>query len=287
MLTTVLLLGWLTGETGQERIIREFEAARAQRKERARSVDAALKAELSTRPLPPWAATYCTFKGRGDGCVTLAPRAGFLLTTRGCLPDSEEWDYGPVTTKGSTLHLRSSRVPERSSTAYEALLTRLGHEALDMDLVPIIWGERHYLVLDRELQRFCREIRDGRQEPAFGAFLRGGDEKRAVSGRPRTPDSELRCLDEQSLAARIVAVRTSTSDSRSPGRIVATHVVLDVGAKDGVRTGMRFYFRGTKSYQSMFTVVGVKKQTSDALIRYQPLYGDRPRRGWRLSTDSP
>ena len=107
-------------------------------------------------------------------------------------------------------------------------------------LYPITWGERTYLIYERELDDFTSAINLGfeprverSQREYYGTFLmREGDEEKKTDGEPSLPQKYRDRLTHEPIEATIVSI-----DSAAKEQIVT----IDKGRLAGVRVGMRFF----------------------------------------------
>src|SRR5438046_2811177 len=101
-----------------------------------------IRAELLNLPKHPWAGDYYYGDGLGANVsLLIAPEAGFVFTWDGCL-GRYDWSYGNarVAGTGTRIELLSKR-PNRQRA----------FQGIALALVPIVWGDRHYLIPMDEL----------------------------------------------------------------------------------------------------------------------------------------
>jgi hypothetical protein len=193
-----------------------------------------ITAELKTLGDHPWAGSYYQGDGRGvNQRIILSPKAGFVFTWHGCLGLYDR-NFGDVRQENDTLTLK---------LAYPN--SRKGFQGIASDLVLIRWGERRYLVAVDEVIEFCNAINSG-GEPriqAHGHFLmRDKDWEKKAEGVPKLPEKYLGFLLKEPIQGKIVAVGESKTREGSSGiRFRTTTVTLNVGKKQGVLAGMRFF----------------------------------------------
>jgi hypothetical protein len=90
-----------------------------------------------------------------------------------------------------------------------------------IQLVPVRWGERHYLIEPGLMAEFVAEINSGYEPRTLyggGVLLADGDEFKPVDGVPQLPERWLRAIRTQSSTAHILQMqpmpeRTKTSES--------------------------------------------------------------------------
>lgn len=108
----------------------------------------------------------------------------------------------------------------------------------DYALLPLKWGERIYLVDEKDLDNFTSAINFGleprsemRSEPYYGSFyLRQGDEQKEVSGSPALPEKWLAFLLSKPVIATIVGIEGDGQER------VAT---INKGSRAGLKVGMK------------------------------------------------
>lgn len=108
----------------------------------------------------------------------------------------------------------------------------------EYSLVPVRWGERIYLIFENDLKGFSNAINLGLEprlelssEVYYGLFyLREGDEKKDVSGKPSLPAEWQSFLLSEPVTAKIVDLE------EQDGYQVAT---INKGSQDGLKVGMK------------------------------------------------
>ena len=117
----------------------------------------------------------------------------------------------------------------------------------EFTLVPVEWSGRIYLIYDSELQAFANAVNLGiepRQtlqshydvSPWFGSFyLRKGDQKNQVRGKPGLPKEWLTFLLDRPMRTRVVKVESVKQEKYGTVSVV----IIDKGGKDGLKVGMR------------------------------------------------
>jgi hypothetical protein len=133
-------------------------------------------------PQHPWAGTYYLGDGRGVNVrLTLAPAAGFAFRWAGCLSIYDR-NYGSIRCEGGRILL----APELPNT-HEAF------EGIHEELIPVRWGERHYLIAAHQFDDFCQAASSGvepRSHPQGRFLLRDGDETKPIGVSTRARDFE-------------------------------------------------------------------------------------------------
>lgn len=127
-----------------------------------------------------WAGRYYRGDGLGSNAtLTLAPESGCVFIRTGCLGVYDRNVGDVVEQEDGSIRL-----------ALQHANRTKGFRGVAEHLVPIRWGNRRYLVAADDLRRFAlnvwlrREPRDG-MHGSF--FLRDGDHKKRVGGKPVAP----------------------------------------------------------------------------------------------------
>src|SRR5438270_7328646 len=150
-----------------------------------------------------WAGEYYFGDARGvNGTLLLAPRSGFIFEWEGCLGLYDR-NYGAAIEKRGVIELQCKfpNHPER------------GFEGVETKLVPLIWGERHYLIGASKLTEFCNAYNAGAEprKEAQGRFsLRVGDEKKLARGKPPLPQPYASFLFNKPLTARVIEIKKTS-----------------------------------------------------------------------------
>jgi len=230
----------------------------------------------------PWAGQYYFGDGLGANVsLTLAPENGFTIIWRGCMGlydqnhGTVEWDRDKNTLK--------------MSFAFEVEKGYAGRYASEYK--PIRWGERVYLIPTDEIVQFCNEINSG-SEPRKGvhgqSFLRRGDEKKEVQGKPELPKEFMSCLFDKPVNAVIVSVkdvRETRDITDSP--VFITTVVINKGKKEGLVPGMQLYVMEPKDLVERMKLTKVEETQSEGEFRIwssKTRKTPTPAKGWQLST---
>ena len=99
-------------------------------------------------------------------------------------------------------------------------------------LLPVRWGERLYLVEERELLDFCAKAGSG-EEPRDSAggmfFLRDGDWNVRVTGLPELPSKWLEQVQAKALYGKVIDIAPDGTAG------------VSLGAADGMREGMTLF----------------------------------------------
>lgn len=230
--------------------------------------------ELKSLKGHAWAGRY--YEGDGEGVnvdLNLAPKSGFVFTWNGCL-GLYDLNYGDVVETDGKIRL-----------VFKYPNVREGFQGIAPELIPINWGERHYLIPADRFVDFANDINAGVEprKSTWGSFLlRRGDELKAVSGKPTLPQEYSDYLLKDPIKAEISSIKgRRLEDSR---RI--TTVVLNVGSAQGVKQGMEFYVYSPSTLFCSARITSVDSSSSEARIvqyDFEEKYG-RPSLDWKMST---
>jgi hypothetical protein len=200
---------------------------------------------------PSIAGRYFYGDGLGVNCsLKLSSSGSFDFKWRGCLGLYDS-NYGGYVIQDGLVILKPKR-----------LNIGKGFRGTPTKFLPVVWGERHYLVpVDKALD-FVNEINQG-SEPrknrlAGGMFyLRLGDEERAVQGIPGLPTKWLDYLLPEPVRGKII---------KMAGRRIA---IVDIGRKQGLKVGMTLIARSPKDNMfAMLDVISVEDGQARAKVRY-------------------
>lgn len=157
-------------------------------------------------------------------------------------------------------------------------------EGIAPEFLPIVWGDRHYLIATDEVVEFANAINAGFEprESVWGMFLlRQADVSKSATGSPSLPLEYSEYLLKHPIDAEISSIKRSRT--KQSERI--TTVELNVGARQGVKKGMEFFLYLPSSLYASATVTGVNETFSEAEI--SECCDDKassPAVGWKLST---
>jgi hypothetical protein len=244
---------------------------------------AAIKKEICALGNHPWAGTYYYGDGLGvNASLTLAPKSGFVFTWEGCLGVYDR-NFGDIiqTDRGS---LKLGLMFENSQKGFQGVAE---------ELVPIAWGQRHYLIRFDGVPAFCNAVNSG-SEPRGDMhgfyYLRQGDHEKRVKGPPELPEQYQAYLLKEPIDAEVVAVKDTTIEEGIGGwTFHKTEVTLNVGRSTGVLPGMSFHVYEPEDILTRCgaTILAVDEHSSTALID-QPstdkVKPTSPAVGWKLTT---
>jgi hypothetical protein len=219
-----------------------------------------------------WAGEYYYGDGLGvNVSLILAPQSGFVFTWHGCL-GLYDLNYGSVAFSKETLKLLFTYTNSRE-----------GFEGIAPELIPMVWGQRHYLIPRDGVIQFANAINaglepNGRRGGRSEYFLlKRGDENGLVDGAPPLPAEYAAYILKDPINANILSVNeTHLEKSR---RI--TSVTLDVGSATGLKKGMELYVQGP--FETA-TITDVEERTALAIIDQFDATRPPPSVGWKFST---
>jgi hypothetical protein len=232
-----------------------------------------IQRELETLKVDTWAGRYYLGDGLGVNIeFSLAPKSGFAFTWRGCL-GLYDMNYGDVEESDGKIRLVFKLPNERGPL-----------RGFASEFLPIIWGDRHYLIRSDGVVEFANAINAGFEprKDVFGGFLlRREDESKSVPGYPNLTREYSEYLLKHPIDAEISSIKASRA--KDSGRL--TTVLLNVGTTQGVKKGMEFYLYAPSGLFESATVTGVNSTSSEAeIIRFSDAKAERPAVGWKLST---
>ena len=262
-----LLPPQLAGEKIPKKFSKRADANLAARKKQ-------IQQELESLKDDSWAGHYYYGDGLGVNVeLDLAPKSGFAFTWNGCL-GLYDMNYGEVVESGGTIRLVPQLPNERKPL-----------ESIAPEFLPIMWGDRHYLIATNEVVKFANAINAGFEprEGSWGMFLlKREDVSKSTTGSPGLPLEYSEYLLKHSVEAEISSIKNSIT--KKSERL--TTVVLNVGAAQGVKKGMEFYLYAPTGLYASATVTAVNDSSSEAEIseyrgyeKYSP-----PAVGWKLSS---
>jgi hypothetical protein len=164
---------------------------------------------------------------------------------------------------------------------------RKGFRGIAPNLVPIVWGERHYLIPANAYLDFTNAINAafGPRTTPMGRFLLSeGDELKSSPGQPNMPARYSEYLLRRPIKAQISSIKTSRIEEST--RI--TTVQLNVGTVHGVKNGMEFHVYSPARIFKWARVTSVGDSISEAELTQDEndeKYGE-PLTHWKLPTSA-
>jgi len=215
-----------------------------------------IQQELTKLQDHPWAGEYYYGDGLGVNVdLAVAPQNGFVFRWHGCL-GLYDLNYGSLAISGEKIRLLFTYSNKRE-----------GFQGIAAELIPVHWGDRHYLIPSDGFVKFANAVNAGTEPNRFFGrsyefLLRSGDEERPISGQPPLPQEYATYLLEKPITARIISAGEShlTHSSRFTG------ITLNVGIADGLKKGMELYVHGRGEEFGSATVVSVQEKTAQAIL---------------------
>lgn len=156
-------------------------------------------------------------------------------------------------------------------------------QGLGRVMIPVLWGERRYVVPKSEVLAFCNSINAGFEVgalPLSPFFVVDGDQDVEPSGLPNVTPSYLEYLLDEPIEGQVLAVERWAEAGERPVWLVT----INAGERRGVRAGMEFHFADPVNGQESLRVLDVGRNHCDAIV-WAP--AGPPRTGWHVSTRSP
>ena len=212
-----------------------------------------------------WAGSYSMMPGFDVSFEHLrwSPQAGFVdVYVYTCLPELRYLNFGSVTVSQTTVQMLPEYPPKSGRKTAQVKM-----------YVKVKWGDRHYLIEEDRLADFCDSItgtgiyEEGVIERGF--WLKSSDFEKATRGRPLLPP-EYRHLLKKPVDAKVIAVGKSyveQDEEYGCMKRTVTPVTLNVGSKNGVKTGIAFRVLTPKDVDyGYIKVLTVSPNTSSALF---------------------
>lgn len=192
---------------------------------------AAIEQELAAlKNQHEWAGRYYFGDGLGANLqLHLAPQTGFAVTWHGCL--------GLYGANEGQIAVRPDGVIDLDFR-WKNLNDRFGQFA--RHLLPVRWGERHYLVDADNLAQLVNYIHEGIEPRASahgGIYLRDGDEKLAAPGLPSLPPAWLNQIRWQPLEFAVLSVEPIKFAPKHPDVMLKARVELQLLAPSVLAAG--------------------------------------------------
>jgi len=233
----------------------------------------AIDGELAQLKDHPWAGKY--YHGNGTSVnitLALAPTNGFVFYWHGCLGVYGQ-NFGTVEVSSGLLKL-----------GYVLTNAAKPFRDLSVPYLPVVWGERKYLIATNEMIEFCNAI-NGKWEPRKGLgdfLLRQGDEKKGVTGWPEIPVEYHKYLLKEPIEVVIAGVGKLKSIGNDDFVKVGT-LVLNKGSEKGLFQGMEFHFVD-QDYLGLIKVKTLTEKSAEAEIQFYSKDKEIPEVGMKLST---
>lgn len=252
----------------------DMRSERTQRiaKEREKRIQDQLVAQTQS---DEWIGEYESGDGLGFNVRLLfAPEAGFVYSWHGCL-GQYDLNYGGVKWGNGKLTL----YPERNNK-------REGFRGISEEFIPVLWGERHYLIAPDEFIDFTNAVNAGFEpcEPCGRFLLKAGDDDKPVHGLPSIPDEFRPYLLERPINARAISLGRSETEQTSWGTFRTSRLTVDKGSLHGMLNGMELHLLQPKFLSAKVTVKRVEDQSSQVEIEQYDIDDPLPSLDWAFST---
>ena len=244
---------------------------------------ARIREVLQSTPAAEWAGEYYGGDGLGvNVTLSLAPGAGIAATWFGCLGlyasnegDVEERADGTLAFHFNRPNTRGSWNPTENFPSRVRLVR---------------WGERRYLLADKEMIAFVNAMHHG-WEPAAerqGLFLMAeGDEERPAPGLPGLPREVLDYVRSTALEVQPISIEDVMDSDGGTGPRCRFRVHFDVPAGERLAEGIEFQVKFPAGIYQEFRVVGIAGVHVSADAQYQRNCRDsekRPTSDWVLTS---
>jgi hypothetical protein len=208
------------------------------------------------------------------------PRRSWIISRKhGYVSRSKLIDMGRVEASGDRIRLISESPSDSWDKNHEYVVVR--------------WSKRVYLVEPDSLLSFCNAVNGGSisKEKGQGSIYlsRHNDDEIEVTGLPQVPSEYKEYLLEKPITAKIVRINDVKEDVAIRGwqfRYSGLSMTLDCGKRDGIRSGMEFFFLDWKNrpYSDVY-VISLTERTCEVLVcGITTKAGKFFRRGVQLST---
>ena len=233
--------------------------------------------EASNLPANEWVGTYgYEDSPNSGGQLDWAPANGFVVGWNTC---SHGWqdrvNFGTVDFRDGVLRV----TPELAGEGRKIY-------ALADELIPVKWGEQHYLVPLDQLVAFCYAARNAvRSLEIKEFFLKNSDREKRRFGLPAVPSQYKKYLVGPPIHATIVELKPQPQ----PWSEVFT---LNAGRSAGVVAGMKFFALSPRNVYMLVEVRQVRDDDSEAYVITSGFKDNskgtvKPRAGWRLTSRAP
>ena len=242
----------------------------------ARNRQEQIERDLANSQSSEWAGRYGATEDLTTSVILFwTPASGFMVWRESCSrPGIAQVNYGNVNFNGRSLTLSPERT-ERNRHTYD----------ISTGLVPVRWGEQHWLIPSDKLILFCYAINSGSFEEIETFFLKAGDNEKPREGLPEVPSEYRRYLGVEPIEAEVSAVGTGNERWYPP-------LTLNVGRAEGVVVSMKLYLIDAHNINMQLEVTEVREHTSVTRVVMAGVSGDkeeeiRPSVGWKFSSRLP
>jgi hypothetical protein len=232
--------------------------------------------ELSASRQNEWVGNYRAFNDlTTTTSFAWAPNSGFMIWRESCSrPGVAQVNYGNAKFELGAVKLAPLRI-ENDRHTYEVA----------GDLIPVKWGQQHWLIPRNEIKLFIYAINSGSIEEMETFLLKTEDYEKTRKGLPQVSSEYRKFLRMPPIKATLSAV------GEKPTRWYPS-LTLDAGKSQSVIPGMKFYLTSPRGILFEIEVTRVNKQTSEAHVVKAGLFGEgeieiEPAVGWKFSSRAP
>ncbi|MCE9594048.1 MAG: hypothetical protein K8S98_07640 [Planctomycetes bacterium] len=250
---------------------------------------ACIQTELGDLGRHEWAGVYGWDDGEGNSArLSIAPKMGFTYF-RSTHEGTVDLNHGSV------VAVEPGRIQVEPAIDPEQNLRRTfgvrSFAPLDVDLFPIRWGERRYLIAKSEMRAFCNAVNSGREAltPRFAHRL-DVKESSAPTGSPEVLDAYREWLLPARVDAELVQIVKPDEPASPEGtasRIaLPLTAMINVGRERGLVPGMIFWLTDAKGYDGG-EVLECDAHSAKLVFRLDLRYvrtTERLQVGWKVST---
>ncbi len=133
--------------------------------------------------------------------------------------------------------------------------------SVPIEMVPVKWGEQHFLIPSDKLLHFAYAVHSGAGSQIVEYFVKSRDIQKPRAGLPNLPKEYTPVMTMKAIKPKITAIIT---DEKSPAYNNKT-VVLNMGSDAKIIEGMAFYYENS-SGSLRVTVTELKEKTSKARV---------------------
>lgn len=235
-----------------------------------------IEKELAKSKVKSWAGEYEAFMT----LFSVAPEAGFVF-----FRDTDNMTSSCVWGKVNWSNDKLTLIPDISNSTGSI-------RGIDIEWVPVTWGDRHYIIPTQDLLDFVNSVNNGYEPsfpiPGFGSvfFMLKGDDNRKINGFPTLPLHYGEFLLSKPIRGKVTTVGDFHIETEDNGRVQirVTKIILNVGAKSGVKVGMNFVTYKPIRVHEDVVITNVYDDSSEAITRQRGPIFDLPSIKWKVST---
>lgn len=235
-----------------------------------------IRLEASGLPGDEWAGDYRAFGGPTISThLAWSPASGFVVWWENCSrPQFARVNYGRAAFTDGSLKL-APELSEQSPSAFH----------VGSELVPVKWGEQHFLIPADRMVNFAYAANSGSVEQVESFLLKTADYEKERKGLPDLPPEYRKHLGARPITATLSGF--GAKEERRPLK-----VFLNAGRAEGVVPEMTFYLSRPRNVYMQIEVTDVREHTSEAfviMVRYTDNREDevRPKVGWKFTSRVP